>query len=277
MRKIIAFWLSLIILTFSLCLFANCVVTGGKLPNVIDNAGLLTDIEKQKLTDKIDELREKYDFDIVLHTTNSIGNKTIAEYAANYYDYNGYGVGNSHDGLLFMLNMDGGGGNRDYYTSTTGFGITAFSGYAIADNDSCINKKVLRYLGEDEYYEAFDKYLNLADKFLKTAKAGRPYSYEHRYISLEENIGYEIFIIAAALVIAFIIVLVMKKKMNNAVKSLSATEYVRDGSVKLTTNSDVLVNVKTTKKPVSNSRRSMTGRTGSSFGGTSHGGGGGKF
>ncbi|MCR5781507.1 MAG: TPM domain-containing protein [Clostridia bacterium] len=151
--------------------------------SVVDMADLLTGAEESYLTKRIEYIRDRYDFDIVIVTTPSANGKDIVSYCDDLYDYNGYGVGENRDGLLFCINLnDGAGaGNRDYYTSTRGFGITAFTDYAIADNDAVINSAVLPYLVDGDWHGAFDKYLDLADEFLNEAKNGIAYDVWHRY------------------------------------------------------------------------------------------------
>ncbi len=265
--------------------------SGGK--QIVDDADLLTDSQEEQLLTEIESIRTDYSFDVVLHTTNSIGNKTIADYADDYYDYNGYGIGENRDGLLFMINMNNGEeGNRDFYTSTCGFGITAFPDSAIKDTDSAINAEILPYLRDGDWYGAFDKYLDLVDIFLARAENGESYggdfndgyyyggSYDSDYseeMTAEDYIGREVLLIIVAFIIAIVISLIVRSKMKTNVKRADAADYIVPGSLVITSSADVFshVNVTKTARPKETSSSGSSVHTSSS--GTSHGGGGGKF
>lgn len=254
--------------------------TNGEL--LVDSADLLTDKQEEKLLSRLDSLKKKYNFTIVLHTTMSIGDKNIVEYADDFYDYNGYGSGTNHDGLLFMLNMNNNEyGNRDYYTSTCGYGITAFTDYAIGSGQGVINEKILPYLQEEKYYEAFDKYLDLSDKFLAEAAKGKPYDVNNTFTSTEEYLIREAIVLAVGIVVAFIATSVMKGKMNTARIRREAANYAVDGSLSITRSYDIFTHSTVSRTERASENSSGGGGGGSSThsgsSGSSHGGGGGKF
>lgn len=116
---------------------------------ITDEADLFTAEEETKLLEKVDEIRSKYNIDVVLHTTDSLGGKTVVAYADDYYDYNEY----ADDGLVFMLCM----GTRDYYTSTKGRAIDVINDSAI----EYLGEEIVSDLSAGNYYEAFDLYLNI--------------------------------------------------------------------------------------------------------------------
>ena len=45
------------------------------------------------------------------------------EYADDFYDYNGYGMGEKHNGIIMLISME----NRDVWFGTTGSAIKTFS------------------------------------------------------------------------------------------------------------------------------------------------------
>ena len=75
-------------------------------PRLVDDAGLLSSEEKDELLDKLDEIRDKEDFDVVIVTKESLDGKSPQDYADDYFDYNGYGVGKDKDGILLVLGME---------------------------------------------------------------------------------------------------------------------------------------------------------------------------
>lgn len=79
---------------------------------VDDQAGLFSQEEEQKLTDRIVELTTDWNMDFVVVTTEDAEGKTSEEYADDYYDYNGY----AEDGALYLIDLD----NGSVWISTAG-------------------------------------------------------------------------------------------------------------------------------------------------------------
>ncbi|MCR5781535.1 MAG: TPM domain-containing protein [Clostridia bacterium] len=251
--------------------------------SVVDMAELLSDDEEAALKRHIAGIREKYEFDIVIVTTPSTYGKDIISYSDDLYDYNGYGAGGNRDGILFCVNLNEGAGegNRDYYTSTRGFGITAFTDYAIEDSESVINAAVLPYLADGDWNGAFNKYLDLADRFLEEAKKGKPYDIFHRYKTTGAIIMGEVIAVGVAALIALLLVSKLKKSLNTAIVKTDAHDYARGGAV-LTQSSDRFRTANVVRTKIEQNTRSGGGGGGgssthTSSSGASHGGGGGKF
>ena len=68
-------------------------------PLVVDNAGLLTAQEIQKLTSCLEEISARQAMDVAVVTTLSLDGKTERDYADDFYDYGGY----ADDGVLLHL------------------------------------------------------------------------------------------------------------------------------------------------------------------------------
>ena len=238
---------------------------------VTDDCDLFTDEQEAALQTKLDAFRAKYANDLVLHTTNSLNGKIVADYADDYYDYNGY----ANDGLLFMVCMAGGEGNRDYYTSTKGYALTAFNDYS----RGMAEEEVVPLLASGDYYEAFDKFIDMADFVYAQAATGEPFDTNNPYRSTTDYIFYEAFAAIAAAVIAFVVYLVLKSRMNTAVAKNDARDYVVANSLNVTGSQDVFAfsTVSKTEIPVETSSSSSGGGSHTSSSGSSHGGGGGKF
>lgn len=86
---------------------------------VVDEANLMSPDQVLDLNDRANALSQEFNMDIVIVTTDDTGGKSSREFADDYFDYNGYGVGPNYDGILFLIDMD----NRETYISTTGQGI----------------------------------------------------------------------------------------------------------------------------------------------------------
>ena len=111
-RWLIVTWLVLLVL-----LVSGQVYAAGNL--VVDQAELFTDGEETELAASAATLGSQYQMDIVLVTTNDTGGLSAREYADDYFDYNGYGIGSERNGILFLMDFD----NREIYISTSGSSI----------------------------------------------------------------------------------------------------------------------------------------------------------
>lgn len=232
-----------------------------------DEAGLLTDQEKSGLLARLDEVSERQKMDIVIVTTNSLHGSSAMDYADDFYDENGYGYGLGKDGVLLLISME----ERDWWISTCGYGITAFTDGGI----EYLSEQFLKDLSDGKYEAAFQTYISQCDDFITQARKGRPYD--------RANLPHEpltpLWILAAlgiGLVSALIAVAVMKGRLKTVRSQGAAGSYVREGSMHITDSREFFLyrNVHRTARPKQTSSGSST-HTSSS--GVSHGGGGGKF
>ena len=91
---------------------------------LLDSAGLLDDGQRENILSALDEISVRQKFDVVIVTLESLGDYDSAmECADDYYDYGGFGYGADHDGVLLLISME----ERDYWISTCGYGIKAFT------------------------------------------------------------------------------------------------------------------------------------------------------
>lgn len=238
---------------------------------LVDNAKLLSEDEYSQLKEHIDTVSEKYTFDVVIVTEKSIGDKTPTEYADDFFDYNGYGEGDNHDGILFLLDME----NRKWAISTTGAGIPYFTDYG----QEKIMDDVKPYLSDGEYYDAFDTFVTMCDDYINTAITDEPYDVNNQPKTIIP-IYYIIFGgVGIGALVGFIVVLVMKSKLKSVRMQPLASSYVKSGSFKLTEHSDLFLyrNISKTAKPKDNDSSSGGSSTHTSSSGTSHGGSSGSF
>ena len=233
------------------------------LERIADNAGLLNPDEKKHLADFISSIAEEYNFDLVIVTEKSISNKHPMNYADDYFDYNGYGLGDDRDGCLFLLVT----GSRDYWFSTSGRGIGILNNSAFGK----LSSDVVKYLKDDQYYAAINTFLKNWEKFLVMDASNNRYNFFYRW---------NIHLVIGGWLIAFgigcIIVLVWKKGMNTVRPQTQAAAYVIPGSLAYNQKKDsFLYSVVSKTKRQSSSSSSGGSHTSSS--GRSHGGGGGKY
>lgn len=213
---------------------------------VYDFADLFTLDEEQQLYDKIQAYIEEFNMDMVIVTINENSKSSSMEYADDFYDYNYFGINDSKDGILFLIDMD----TRNIYISTTGKAINEY-------NDSRIDDMLDRahgYMISEDYYEA-------AEAFIEEASYKDPTLWIFMYIVS--------FLAATIPTVIFI----FKNRMIR--KATEASRYMEENSVNITAAKDVFITTHTSRHAKQSSSSGSSTHTGSS--GTSHGGGGRSF
>lgn len=239
---------------------------------VVDNADLLTQTEENELSEKLQDISDELQFDVVVVTTNSTGSKTATEYADDYFDYNGYGRGSNNDGALFLVDM----GNRKWAISTSGYGIEAIVDSALDD----MEEEIVPYLKSGDYDGAFNEFADLTYDIVNDAKNGKSYSNSTTSTTKNhKNIGTNLivaFSIGAG--ISLIIILVYRSKLKPVKFQKEAKEYIVPGSFNLRRSDDVFLYFNITKVPIpKNNDSDDSGSFHSSSSGSSHGGSSGSF
>ena len=231
---------------------------------LVDNAGLLDNSQAQAIRAELDRVSKTYDFDLVIVTEKNIGNKSSMDYADDFFDYSGYGLGGDRDGCLFLQVTE----TRDYWFSTSGRGIGIYNEAAF-DN---LEAKVLKQLRKDSYYDAYLAFIKASEVYLKLDAKGRSYSYLHSY--------FPIFLISSwilALLIGLIVVASWKKGMNNALLKTEAASYIVPNTLSFADKRDRFLYSTVTKMAKPKSSSSGGGHTHTSSSGRSHGGRGGRY
>lgn len=239
---------------------------------VVDNADLLTQTEENELSEKLQDISDELQFDVVVVTTNSTGSKTATEYADDYFDYNGYGRGSNNDGALFLVDM----GDRKWAISTSGYGIEAIVDSALDD----MEEEIVPYLKSGDYDGAFNEFADLTYDIVNDAKNGKSYSNSTTSTTKNhKNIGTNLivaFSIGAG--ISLIIILVYRSKLKPVKFQKEAKEYIVPGSFNLRRSDDVFLYFNITNVPIpKNNDSDDSGSFHSSSSGSSHGGSSGSF
>lgn len=235
---------------------------------LMDMASLLSDADVDSLTAKLDELSLRQKMDVVIATTNTLEGKSVVEYADDLYDYCSFGYGANRDGLLLVISME----DNDWYISTCGYGITAFTDAGI----EYIGEQIVPYLSDKDFAGAFAAYITLCDEFITQARTGKPYDIG----SLPRKPLSPVWILVCliiGLMLSFVTVGKMKAKLTTVRAQAAANSYMKNGSMNITDSREMFLykNVTRTKRSSESSGGGSSTHTSSS--GTSHGGGGGKF
>ena len=149
MKKRILAMIFVLVLCFCTVIPAFAVDADGfvsEYERVQDMAKLLSESEREALIKTLDELSERQKMDVIVVTTNTLDGKKPMEYADDIYDYCKYGYGEKRDGLLFLVSME----DRDWWISTCGYGITAFTAAGL----QYIGEQMVEDLGDGTYAAA---------------------------------------------------------------------------------------------------------------------------
>lgn len=237
---------------------------------IYDYSDKLTDNEEELLKEKIDEFIDNYNMDMVLVTVDEHDSYSTEEYADDFYDYNHFGLGKYHDGVILVV--DNNFTKENLWMSTTGEAIRMY-------DDKRIDK-ILDVIYDDyDYYELFNDFIDECSHY---ASLGIPASNKNTYINSNGKLAYirhfPYFIAIGVSALVSTIVLLILMKMNKMVKKATeANTYMDKNNIKITERNDRFITTNTTSIRINTSSGSggvggSSTHTGSS--GISHGGGG---
>ena len=251
----------------------------------VDEADILTDSEETQLCLKLDEISEKQQLDVVVVVEDSLDGEEIQYHAADYYDYNGYGMGDDFSGIMLMVSMD----EREWYILTTGEGIDIFTDSTL----EYMEEDILTYLSDGDYATAFSVFAEKCDMKLTAVKNdidtsdeyssdgymdydGESDIYVDNSSETKEAPGILLSIIIA-MVLAIVPVSVMRGQLKSVHMQKGAGVYEKGGSRKITIQRDTFLYHTINRVPKPKENHSGGSTTFRSSSGRSHGGRGGSF
>lgn len=232
-------------------------------PHVVDNADIFTDAEETALSAKIDQLVSSYGKDFVIYTDISSYNMEVRTLAADFYQYNGYGIGDDYSGSVLFICMEP--GNRQWYSAACG----SARDYYTANNVNDIDDSIYDEMVDGEYYDAAVDYINCLDVL-----------YGHK-VSSGSLIGIIIGCALAGAGIASIVLFCLYKGMKKVKIATEADQYIVPGSFNIRRSRDYYLysTVIRRKRETNSGGGGRSGFSGgfSSSGGRSFSGGGRRF
>lgn len=208
--KIKLFLLLLIIFAVSAPLFG--------LDRVMDFAGLLSAAEAANLKELLDKTSLAYDFDMVVVSVRQTGNTEPMDFAAGFFNSNGYGLGENRDGCLLLVVTD----MKVFWFGTSGKGKKILTSSA----SKKLEKETYGSLQNGNFYDAFVAYTRGWEELLILDAKGRTYNFLYKY-----NLVFVILAWVVSLVTGLIIVGVWKKGMDTAIPKKQAVSYITPGSL----------------------------------------------
>ena len=250
---------------------APCVDAKDK---IYDFSGVLTDEEYEQLQQQLNEYIKRTKMDAVIVITNLpySWDGTNEDYAADFYDYNDFGIDfEKYSGTLLL---------RNTYEADPYFDIYTFGNaqlYYDYNRLQTILDNIYGELHEGEYYDGFSEYIGYLNTYYDRGVGLKNYTVDENGY-LQKKYVYPLAAnVIISCIITFIIMLILVKKNKMVMKATKAEEYLDKSSVQITNSQDQFMTTHTTSYTVSSSSGGGGGghhsSSGSSGGGHSSGGG----
>jgi uncharacterized protein len=239
---------------------------------LLDDADLLNDNEEAKLLDRLNSISNDHSSNVVILTVPYHSGR-IQDFADDYFDYNGFQADFDGSGVLFMLSMS----DREWAISTSGNAAYAFTDYG----QEYLMDQMLPYLSDGDYYDAFSKYLDVADRFLTLYEQGTPYDVDNAKAPKNPVAGAFVSLLIG-MVVAFAVVAFMAKDLHTVHMNASAAGYQSHSGIKMAVHHDTYVRTTTARTKLPENDGNRGGHSGgssmhTSSSGSSHGGSHGHF
>ncbi len=229
--------------------------------NIVDMANILNSEQTSQLEQKITQVINNCQMDVVILTTCLNNGKSMVDFADDYYDENDYGIDLRKSGLILVLSLQ----DNEWYISTSGAAIDTFSDWGI----EYLGKVMKPSLVDRNFYQAFEDFVSYTEKFNVQAVTDKPYD---RYnqgdlpnLDVDEEVVFDnqdnsepktkmdsnkriLISLGAGLVIGFIISFIRMGKLNTKKSVKNANEYVKENSFKLTKSNDLYLYQTVTKR-----------------------------
>ena len=299
MKKIKGIMICLLICTFlvmgSMAVWVDQTGAVSGQTRVFDQAGLFSETEIIQLEEKIAQCRKSTKMDVVIVSAYADGERSAEEYADDYYDYGGFGVGKKASGVLLLYYMDGPGQlGGECYISTAGTMINMLTDERIES----ILDDVYGDLGNRDFAGATEHFLEDVKAYVKEGVESGQYTYDRDTGEIVRYHSIRLYEVAIAVVIAGILAgsvcLDIKKryamKQSSREVSNSLQAYRADCAFCFSVAGDKMVNKYVRSVPIPRNTSSGSGGRGhsgsssagrstihTSSSGSSHGGGGRRF
>lgn len=246
---------------------------------IYDYADLFTEAEEQTLYENITSAINKTNLDIVVVTINDNDKNSAMVYADDFYDYNGFGLNESFDGILLLIDMD----TRELWISTTGEAILLFDDNRI----DIMLDNIYDYVADGDYYKGALSFVNAIKSYKDD---GIPEINDGYYVDSDGNIKRKNSInwpvaIIGALIISGVTIAILISKHKMVVLAKYANDYLDQNNIRMYAPIDTFLTTHTAIVKINHNSGNNGGGIGK-IGGSSihrgssgrmHGGGGRKF
>lgn len=238
---------------------------------IYDFADILSDEEEKKIYASIQDFIEETNMDMVFVSINMpySSDSKNEDFAADFYDYNDFGISfSNYSGILLLRNDYSADRYYDIYT----FGDAQL--YFDQDRYDNILDGIYEQFVSKNYLGGIQKFISKCSYYYSKGYASQ---YKHAYVDADSFIRYNYYVpvvpcIVGSLVLTLIVMAIMVSKNKMVRKAMSASEYLDKNSVNYTAHTDQFTHSHTTHYTVSSSSGGGS-HGGSSGGGHSSGGG----
>ena len=249
MKRISLILISLLLITFAAVpALATSYMDG---PKVLDDADLLTSGEQAELKQRLDQMSEKYECDVVAVTVPTLEDMNSEEYSDYLFNIMNYGMWNDGKCIMLLVCME----YRDWALTPYG---DASKYFPLSVQDEMIGN-FKPYLSQGDIYSAFCAFADDCE-----------HAFED-YGRIQLKPLWIVAALAVGVVIAFIAVLIMKSQLKSVRFQPGANSYLRSGSMNVTQRRDIFLYSTVTRTPKPKNNSSGGGIGGSSAGPRSSG------
>lgn len=224
-------------------------------PRVVDLADIFTDEEEEKMLALIEDYTAKTDRDIVIYTDRSSYGFGEAVWSADFYDFNGYGIGPEREGVCLFINMDP--ADRCWWCCCTGSRTMGAYDQATANK---LDDRLEKYMVNGEYGEGVINWIGNMGKFLETGRVPK---------TAGGWIWTSILTLGSGSIFGGILTGKASSSMITKKKAFNANKYLVNGSLNVRPAGDFLMNVTTTRTKIESSSGSGKSSYSGSYRGSS--------
>ena len=267
-KKIFAFVTLIVMLNFTTVLAAQSIadysdniensMLNGQInsSSVVDTQKLLTADEISALNQKIQRVEQKHNIRIGIEFLKNTHGQSLDDTANSLLDKNFSGAQNG--GILLLVVMD----TRKWKISTD----SAMRQKIPDAQTAAIANNFVSYLSDGYYYDACNTYIDGVDKYLTYYETnGTPYDSSNEFDPLALMLAIVLAIMGGIMFRSMLI-----GSMSNVHTALSAMDYLKRETVKLTEKKDTYLFTNVTRRRKSkSSSSSSSGGSGGSHGGSS--------
>jgi uncharacterized protein len=219
---------------------------------IYDEADILTNREEKDLNEKLAEISDEYDTDVLVITLQTTDGEPTGDCAEELYRVCEFG--RDAGGIVLLVSMEN---PREFDIVSMGEASNALQ---TSELDAVLDA-IEPDMRDGEYMAAFETYAEECRYYLDGYVNGFPF-----------DVGATlIFALIVGLVIGLIVVFIWKGQLKSVRKQNTANVYVRSGSMQVTVHSDLYLyrNVVRTRRQTSSSSGSGSGGVSRSSGGRS--------
>lgn len=230
--------------------------------NVQDDAGLLSGDEWVYLEEKVAtaKLRHQNEYGIAIKTVDYMSDFTdyeVMEEAEYYFNTEKFGEGANNSGILMLLDVSGGEGNRILCTYAQGDVKNMFTD----DTHEYIREQCINDILNYDIATAMETFIDLSDEYIGY--------YLENGAPIDANRGSDILMVVGiavvgGIIITAIVVFVLMSQLKSVKFSPHANEYVKRGSMNVAHSQDIFLyrTVNRTARPKNDSSSSSGGSSG---------------